>query len=461
MSTRFTIGSFISAFWIVGCSASGPQQSAIKHLESDIPRSRSEAEWGEDSGGPDNCKLAEEYCDYMSGLFKTLVSSNLDVFQGSNDIIHYNVGTSNLDWENAYADPESGNIVFFKGIYRDTDVDAHVVSVMAHEASHILMRHDLFYFDDHPFLLGNSVWMAEKTKVAVADLTREDRLAALQEKLDKLVSQRDSVVQKIADFISPIIAKLPKQLRERILANNQIRTEAHAAIRELRESAKIFPQGPERAALLGKLEYYQRRATQAAEDNAFAETKLIEADSALNAAVMKALDQYLGGFLGGLWKKLQSDIVSANEEIKSVNAEGQAAHDDLERLGSQLLGFDYRPENWAEAEADQVGLELYLKAGFKASEFSHVYLQFIAEPDTRKACQDSLDRALAGEDVPMPERGRESHPFDCWRAFNTRLTEIKLHKSRFDPLLSNATKTEVFPGKLQAIKDELPSAPAF
>lgn len=70
-------------------------------------------------------------------------------------------------------------------------------------------------------------------------------------------------------------------------------------------------------------------------------------------------------------------------------------------FADHLLGDAGAIHNWSEAEADAVGLDLFLNAGFDPAVL----------PDLFRRTKD-----IVPEDCPThPERGQTSHPTPCWR----------------------------------------------
>ncbi len=86
----------------------------------------------------------------------------------------------------------------------------------------------------------------------------------------------------------------------------------------------------------------------------------------------------------------------------------QRAHDhwlscleQQQKLGDRLLGEAGAIHNWTEAEADAVGLDLFLNAGFDP----------VVLPDLFRRTKD-----MVPQDCPtQPKRGEASHPTPCWR----------------------------------------------
>src|SRR5690606_25032602 len=121
-----------------------------------------------------------------------------------------------------------------------------------------------------------------------------------------------------------------------------------------------------------------------------------------------------------------------------------------------LLGADVAA-NWSEAEADEVGFEFYLRAGF-----APVYYNWISERymnENLAACRAKL-AALNQRGGEIPERGTGSHPADCWRIYDISVREAAEHVEDYRALLAGATKVDVFGDELSAFETfTFPSRP--
>ncbi len=127
----------------------------------------------------------------------------------------------------------------------------------------------------------------------------------------------------------------------------------------------------------------------------------------------------------------------------------------IEARQKHVLGPDYSNilDNWREQEADEVGYEYYLKAGFKP-EFYGTRIKDKGSQEYNQ-CEDILSKLREGQQVTI-ERGNESHPSECWRAYNIQFLETIKHKNDYSSLLSKATIVELFPGELDRVKVYIP-----
>lgn len=126
---------------------------------------------------------------------------------------------------------------------------------------------------------------------------------------------------------------------------------------------------------------------------------------------------------------------------------------ELEAYSDQVIGKGaFSHVNWREEEADEVGYELYLRAGFHDPTFgwNKIYGLKYQSPDTQ-----SYENCMALiEQKTIPSRGAGIHPTLCHRYYNMHILERELHREDYAPLLKDATTAFVpeFSGRLGAVK---------
>lgn len=105
--------------------------------------------------------------------------------------------------------------------------------------------------------------------------------------------------------------------------------------------------------------------------------------------------------------------------------------------------------NWREQEADEVGYELYFRAGFEPSEMSGFERSLIVEEEYQKCLDDRVKLKV------LPTRGTRSHPEHCWRIYDRMVLEPEFDEDVYAPLMENAKTVTLFPGELDALKPKL------
>jgi hypothetical protein len=80
--------------------------------------------------------------------------------------------------------------------------------------------------------------------------------------------------------------------------------------------------------------------------------------------------------------------------------------------------------NWFEQEADEVGGEFFVRAGFKTNSYlSMLWRTSSASTEDYQRCQGLIENALLKNSPVRPERGGKVHPTTCWRAFHLKVDE--------------------------------------
>ena len=110
--------------------------------------------------------------------------------------------------------------------------------------------------------------------------------------------------------------------------------------------------------------------------------------------------------------------------------------------------------NWIEQEADEIGLEIYLRAGFAVPEMTNFFSNLRQLNEGRK----TEGEALVGDEVSRLSedgggcfRGEGAHPALCWRIEDVR-TELKKHEAEYKNIIADPGAITIFPGRLDEIR---------
>lgn len=419
--------------------------------------------------------------DYLQQIFNKITSANPETFTGDYAPENFCISNSPDNYVNAYASPH-GRIMFTDTLVKSAPNDAAIAFVMAHEAAHILMQHsalrlksgNLEYFD-HPVLEQNTEWQSFVANRPAESPENEKQLADARTALKGATSKRAQFLSPIRKFLSPATNDLEKRARATLdnleKKTNGINSEIEKISRELDDFKKTPEfQNMTEDQKLALDQYYGARIKAVLDYSpvltlaiAAARKKLDGIDASINDEIGRALSSNLGGFLGSQWKTINGDYEKYKALISKLEGDQSFNAKVLMDKATQLLGYDYNRYNWAEAEADQVGLELLLRAGFHPDGAKGIFNVFIEDSETQslstdqkrkeavESCQKTLDDLKSGKQIEMPSRGNESHPESCWRLVNTGYTELQIHNAHYAPFLQNATTIESIPGALAKI----------
>jgi hypothetical protein len=342
---------------------------------------------------------------YLKKIMDRIIKANPQTFKGNLDPKYFCILTDRNDEFNAFAMPGVGAIVVHDTYLVEMASDASMASTVAHELAHITLNHSE---RTHPQLAANPEYLRQ-VRLSEEIAKREPFASATQglnESFDKY--SEDPKIETVLMTVSPFFEALAEQAAE--LAKHPERSEA------------IEP---------------NINATYSFIDSFFN-----------NAGLAKVGQEIVDG-----WKKYMPFLIALE---KSKIAEGI----DLESLHRSVLGEDFRSIllNWTEQEADEVGYEFFLRAGFNANAYGKGNLDQLKrqdDPDGYELCLASLKGALGGSLVKI-ERGLSDHPSECWRAYDILVLETQKHEKDYSDLLPKATIETLYPGELQKVKASLP-----
>ena len=406
--------------------------------------------------------------DYLRKIFKKIVEGSPEVFTGPYAPENFCIRAYASSEINAFASP-NGTISFFNQLIKVASNDAMVASVMAHEAAHILLQHSgmrsvtgYSQMPDHPKLVNHPEWISAKSRFIAGD---SPELIAAKNHMEEKRKLWDKFIAPIRNLLSPATRDLKTQLENSINEIDKRVSKIDGQAQTVTDKLEEFKRSAAWAALTDKQKIAVEAEATSLRD-VILDTKpklrasanvlyelLVELDVKVDDELSRALTKHLGGILGSVWKKVNTEYQEAKQKFKDISErEGYVA---LMKEGSRILNYDYIRENWMEAEADQAGLELSIRAGFSPIGFPSFRRKKVElfEPQNLSRCDTAFEKVAAGDLSFMPIRGRATHPTSCWRRINTGVTELQLHRDHFAPYLPKATQTVVFPGELEAIKN--------
>ncbi|WP_176736791.1 M48 family metalloprotease [Oligoflexus tunisiensis] len=391
---------FFSGLWLslAACQPSSPESSSLDHILGQTTRPRSALT---------SCTKGDATSpaiSYMQTLLNKLMSANSGTFQG---ILAPSKFCLQLDQDseiNGVAYIGNGEIHITSGLLKSVTYDADVAAVLAHELAHVSMNH---------------VYDLENDKVVVGSKVTELN-AELKQKQEDLQKQQADYFQPLADALKADMGFLDT-LKE-IPALSYI----SFSIDDIRTVLQTTsPSLEQKASLLSGLEFIRGEVEFDPESKA-----AMEGDSGWQN-IVKILDQSDRELA-----PIRKSIEDTRKALKDI------PRDDLIGDGAGAS------KNWKEQEADEVGYEFYLRAGFRPDRFASIHNLLMAQSRSDKECETLLS---SGQ---LPPRGFASHPSSCWRIHNINQREALKHADAYKPFLSNTTVT-VEEGKLETVKDSL------
>jgi hypothetical protein len=325
---------------------------------------------------------------YMQTLFQKLVTSNSGTFQGSLSPANFCLRFDQDDIINGLAYIENGEIHLTKGLIMAVDHDADIAAVLAHELAHITMDHR--YDLEHGKVVAGSKVTELKAQLAQKqDEYREEKvrfypdlLAALNKDLTLLDA---FAALKGAVWLKTIVEDM------RILLN------------------KVSPSLQDKAGLL---------------DDFTSLRDHLKYDDADRAIMEK----------NASWNDIVPILDRSDLELMAVRSRLNELNQALQDIPREDLIQDGQgaASNWKEQEADEVGYEFYLRAGFRPDRFTFIHNILMAQSRSDGECS-----ALQAKGQ-LPPRGAASHPSSCWRIYNISQREAMAHAEAYKPFMTNS-----------------------
>ncbi|MGE0526871.1 MAG: M48 family metalloprotease [Bdellovibrionales bacterium] len=288
---------------------------------------------------------------------------------------------------NAYADVESGAIVFTPSFVKLLSHDSQVAAVLAHEVGHIAMYHRL---DPVPYFL--------RTKATPEILSKLRRVHA---SLDQLTHER----WDRQAFFSLVKAHLIEAAKNETEASKRQRNQT----------------------VLTKLAAHEKIPLR---DANVASHPLVT-DDALYGELLALAQEYR--ISQANWVRVrQEKIQTLLEQIETLEVEIKS-----------FFGDKYKRELFAhfkEREADEVGLELYVRAGYDPEKYADGLLAVLMVGRPRiKSLEDASQFCDEQKRLGNVVEGNDTHPDLCWRVMNVA-HELEVHKEYYRELQSRAKK---------------------
>jgi hypothetical protein len=389
---------------------------------------------------------------YLQKIARALMEGNPATFAGPFGPTAFCFTTTADETINAFAYSNSGDVLFNVGLLRVATSDAQVAGIMAHELAHVTMQHtaDLV----HPRLKTDATWVAANAELQAMIERDSERLEQLWEDYTAARLSQQDLRRRAQAIFSPELRAQREDLRAKAqqwqddLFAGPVVEDAGWDLYETFQT-KFQPildgaagqEGPggmpadDGGAQLTDLRARLDLLTAALDALYAAEDAALSAD---DRDAIEASDQRV------------QDVMASIAAIESAE---QAQRARLREIVTQVIGAEAEA-NWREREADEVGFELYLRAGFDPARFSWFTEKLLG--DQLDACLTRIHAAASLSEGAI-ERGTGTHPSNCWRLYDIQFLEAELHREVYGPLLPAATKVTILEGELEAVKAGLPA----
>jgi hypothetical protein len=387
--------------------------------------------------------------DYLKALADRIMKANPETFQGPYAPDRFCFAVVEGDSVNAFAASQERSVTFLSKLLETAESDATVAGVLAHELSHVTMQHGTTI---HPLLAQSDEWKAAR---AAAD----QEAARLNREAAALFKEKDGTFVRMNELRDAITASLPQELKlalDGIVKDGQeLQRDAFGIVVADEDAGRQVRQVLNSG--LGSLLLGSTGIPAAPTDAQPTAAAIADFKARLSAFAqsLKTWQEAVEGRDGERMHELlalQASSDALSERLIASLEASAGAFEPVNALEAKILGAEERA-NWQEREADEVGLELYLRAGFDAFSFSYIDRQLMSA-EALTGCRAQI--AAGGADVA---RGNGDHPAHCWRVLDTEVLEPTKHADDYRELLPQAKTVEALPGRLAEVKAELARGP--
>lgn len=399
---------------------------------------------------------------YLSDIAKSIMKANLDTFKDVYDSSKFCFDVVIDDKSvNASGNPLNRAVTANAGVILNSENDADVASVIAHELAHITRQHQ------------NRVPQAVQNNPTFIQLTKDiQEHVKIRTELENQVIAFEKIFFDLAKFFSATDLK-DIENKKFIFQKNLVELYLF-----LQHSKSYTLEGEKRRNDLSwKVDFFMQKACWGEEyfnisgisqsacslPNLPPETSFEKSEEKFNnqfskiysdsEKFKKSLIEKFPDFTNKL-TLLINEKETVSKKIKQINAVLLDAEQAERKIISEVIGED-AVANWIEQEADEIGFEFYIRAGFSPFFFQ----TWIERKIKSKSDQDLADCrkkiSESTESVSEIVRGTKPHPEDCWRIYDIEVIEKSKHMSEYKDLIHASTKLFEFPGRLKAVKDEL------
>lgn len=386
---------FLAIFVVVAFNSCKPRSNAdseLKHTfgKTSVPR----------KDPPSSCKSSGEDTPegrYAKALVDYITSKNPETFSGNLDRKYICIQIIKTDDLNASMDPASGTMRFFKRILHSLpglESDAAKAATVAHELAHFSMSHHLSNRDSAP---------------PGYDRSKEQKLKA---ELDQAKKKLDEATfAQINDFFRQ--------------SNNEVSRAIQAVTTNTQFASKVRAMSFPKDLIAAHKNFINKPNL----DNG--ESLLLEIDTWLVEA--DKFSGKSGSAISPDQAKLIKSVLARRETIREPNADlsrklGEA-HQKLDTHRLPILQFQ-------EQEADEVGFEFYIRAGFDPDIYAQSFIHLAKAVRPSYECDEMTPLS------PEPSRYREGvsfnkiHPDICWRYWDTKYVERRKHAADYRPFIA-------------------------
>ena len=403
-----------------GCKTTLPQSSNTKHVFGETVH---------EAKGVLPCRWDSETSinptidRYLAAVATTIANANPRTFVGSfqiQDICIYVQEDSKL---NATATRNLNTITVNSGLVLAAENDAEIASTLSHELAHLTMQSD-HGEDVPPEVLRSPDWPKMRDRFEAESQNARDQMAPLQDEANAAQEQMQQISIELASDLSDATTAEGARLQSIYLQLNAFNASQYIDLQipRIGTGDSLTPLTKETAPKVAADFTRDRKAFLA---------RLRSGNVQLEQRWEEKFNSYLMSF-----QKIQA--------IQQQLIDFQKAFDQF-IVNLAGPGAKY---SWREQQADEVGYELFLRAGFEPTFMPWLERKNMGEPAYLNCLENNVRKGVA------PNRANNAHPTDCWRIYDFLYLEARYHASDYKSFFatSHTVNLPSLSGQLDAAK---------
>ncbi|MCX6123720.1 MAG: hypothetical protein NTV34_03065 [Proteobacteria bacterium] len=403
---------------------------------------------------------------YLRKLLEALATKNETAFKGKFSSENICITLVGSGMTNAEAVRQMNTIRFHSGLLVSAPNDAAVAAILAHEAAHLLMQ-SVHVADRVPdAVINNPNWLQVRNDFERAYSSHKADIMALKESISQNAnslraiekSWRESAPKELLEEMG----HLPRlQGQTEAIMGGSLKSKKEMVFKDLEAKLKQITL-PYITDIYGLTKASQGELAPAIESRPKRAARVPEVSDQLAA---ENVDRYIARCKKAIrelkaiskpnqyetWLELESSLKSQSFKANELEFTFGAARQKFNTYVKSVVGEE-QSFNWQEQEADEVGYELYLRAGFRSEDFNWLNRTQMTLAEAAECEDNYISKRLP------PVRGFLRHPGHCWRIYDIQVLEADYHKVEYDPLKKVAILVELFPGALEEAKSEIKSS---
>lgn len=371
-----------------------------------------------------------EVDQYLSDVAKYLAAFNPKTFKDKFAIEHICIYVQPGAKSNAVAIRNLNTINVNSGLVLVALSDAEIASALAHELAHLTMQSDDGE-DVPPEVLRSPDWPKVRENFEFQYRDASGRLNGIEQHIAMIQEQMRSDSLAIARAIDSD-ALLQEGYKLQSLYNHllsvNLMTYVRLPIPLLADRDELLPTlTTDELASLAKSFASQRTAF------------IAKLEKVAPASVKN-------------WQDQQVLLLTAFGQTDVVQTELGSYSKQFDSFIASLAGPGAR-YNWREQQADEVGYELYLRAGFEPTFMPWLERNNMPLEDYQKCLKEHVAKGIP------PSRENTGHPTDCWRIYDLLYLEARYHAEDYKNFFATAHTVEIptpaFTDRLDNVKRAL------